>query len=105
MFTLFNENAFLFSYVLVSIAWAMIGAAMLRTHAFPRACAYAGLLAGSAGVTAVILEHVAPDARVAVPFYFAAIVLLLLWTALASRTLLRLADPTAPKRLFTPHRG
>lgn len=43
MFTLFNENAFLVSYVIVSAVWLMIGTVMLRSPLFGRASAAAGI--------------------------------------------------------------
>jgi hypothetical protein len=91
MFALFNENAFLVSYVIVSAAWTMIGAVMLRSRLFGRASAYAGILAGATGIIAVILEHlstalVAP----AIALYFGAIVFLLAWVLLIGRSLVTL---------------
>ena len=83
MFVLFNENAFLLSYVIVSAAWVLIGAVMLRTAGFGRAIGSIGLLAGGAGIVAVVLEHAGPDlVPVAIPVYFAAILLLVVWVAL-----------------------
>lgn len=88
MFTLFNENAFLVSYIIVSAAWAMIGAVMLRSPVFGRVTAYAGILAGAAGIVAVVLEHISGTlVGVAVPIYFAAIVFLLAWVVLVGRRL------------------
>ena len=96
MFTLFNENAFLVSYVLVSAAWAMIGGVMLRSSRFGRASGYAGVLAGTSGIIAVVLEHVS-DALVppAIGLYFAAILFLLLWVVLICRKLFRITSPGA----------
>ena len=94
MFALFNENAFLTSYVIVSVAWGMIGLAMLRSTVFGRWAAFTGVLAGTAGVAAVVLEHISEAlVGVAVPVYFAAIVLLLAWMALVARRLLQLGGP------------
>jgi hypothetical protein len=91
MFALFNENAFLVSYVIVSAAWTMIAAVMVRSSLFGRASAYAGVLAGTAGIIAVVLEHLSPMlVAVAIPLYFAAIVFLLLWVVLVGRRLYRL---------------
>lgn len=58
MFTQFNENAFLVRYVMVSASWIMMAAVMLRSYFFSRTTAYTGILAGAAGITAVILEHI-----------------------------------------------
>ena len=92
VFALFNENAFLSSYVIVSVAWSLTGVAMLRGGPFGRAVAVAGILTGVAGVLAVILEHISEAlVDVAVPVYFAAIVLLLLWASLIARRLWQLA--------------
>jgi hypothetical protein len=94
MFALFNENAFLVSYVIVSAAWAMIAAVMLRSSLFGRATAYAGILAGATGIIAVLLEHISEAlVPVAIGFYFAAIVFLLGWVVLTGRRLYRLAPP------------
>jgi hypothetical protein len=88
MFALFNENAFLISYVIVSMAWTMIGAVMLRGRAFGRLSAYTGILAGATGIGAVILEHVSEVlVPAAIPLYFAAIVFLLTWVVLVGRRL------------------
>lgn len=98
MFTLFNENAFLVSYVIVSAAWLMIGAVMLRSSVFSRLTAWSGLLAGAAGIVAVVLEHVSGRhtvLAVSIAFYFAAIVFLLLWVTLAGRRLYQLGTPVA----------
>lgn len=95
MFTMFNENAFLVSYVIVSAAWAMIAWVMLRSDLFSRMTAYAGILAGVAGILAVILEHLSSDTlSVAIALYFAAIVFLFLWMVLTGRRLyqMRLGD-------------
>ncbi|HSJ26720.1 MAG TPA: DUF4386 family protein [Acidimicrobiia bacterium] len=94
MFTLFNENAFLVSYVLVSASWAMISVVMLRSKLFARVTGWSGFLAGAAGIAAVILEHASPQQavlNVAIGFYFAAIVLLFVWVLGVGRRLYRLA--------------
>ena len=93
MLSLFNENAFLVSYVIVSAAWSLIGCAMLRCSLFGRITAYAGILAGAAGIVAVVLEHVGATARIvslAIALYFAAIVFLFLWVVLAGGRLYKL---------------
>jgi hypothetical protein len=90
MFAIFNETAFLTSYVLVSAAWAMVGGGMLRSRRFGRPAAYAGILAGLAGIVAVVFEHASADlVAVAIPMYFAAIVLLIGWVSLTGRALWR----------------
>lgn len=91
MITLFNENAFLVSYVIVSASWAMIAAVMLRSNLFNQLTAYAGIIAGAAGITAVILEHVSANTLyIAIFFYFVAIVFLFVWVVLVGRRLYRL---------------
>jgi hypothetical protein len=82
MFTLFNENAFLVSYVMVSAAWVILSVVMLRSTLFTRLTSWAGVLAGLSGIIAVILEHVTSERPVlytAIGFYFAAIVFLFIW--------------------------
>jgi hypothetical protein len=92
MFVLFNENAFLVSYAIVSASWALLGAAMLRSPEFGRSTAWLGILAGVAGVVAVILEHLSDVlVPVAIPVYFAAIGFLFGWVVLVARELGRLA--------------
>ena len=90
MVTLFNENAFLVSYVIVSAAWLMISAVMLRSDLFGRTTAYAGMIAGGTGIMAVILEHISKNTLfIAISFYFVAIGSLLVWVILVGRRLLR----------------
>ncbi|MBI2847812.1 MAG: DUF4386 family protein [Chloroflexi bacterium] len=97
MFTLFNENAFLVSYVIVSMAWVIISGVMLRSKVFNRITAYAGLLAGAAGIVAVVLEHIAEYSAIdallvlAISLYFAAIVFLFVWVVLVGRRLINLS--------------
>jgi hypothetical protein len=88
MVTLFNENAFLVSYVIVSAAWAMISAVMLRSTLFSRSTAYAGIFAGITGIAAVILEHISASTLfIAIALYFVAIVSLFVWVVLVGRRL------------------
>lgn len=100
MVALFNENAFLQSYVMVSAAWTMISGVMLRSNIFSRITAYIGILAGTAGILAVVLEHILDkDALfVAISLYFAAIVFLLVWVVLAGRRLYHLHTISAAIR-------
>lgn len=92
MLTLFNENAFLVSYVIVSAAWAMISWVMLRSDIFSQTAAYSGIMAGATGIAAVILEHTLPPdfLFLAISLYFAAIVFLFIWVVLIGRRLYRL---------------
>jgi hypothetical protein len=93
LFALFNETAFLTSYVMVSAAWTMIGIGMLRSGSFGRATAYTGMLAGGAGVLAVVMEHAAGAlVAIAIPVYFAAMMFLLAWMVLTGPRLLHLSD-------------
>jgi hypothetical protein len=99
MLTLFNENAFLVSYVIVSAAWTMISIVMLRSHVFSRITAYAGILAGSTGIIAVVLEHVSSIPvilTISIALYFAAIVFLFIWVVLTGRRLLRFGTNIPP---------
>ena len=57
MITLFNVNAFMVSYVIVSAAWLMISLVMLRSRLFTRFTAYSGILAGTSGIVAEIFEN------------------------------------------------
>jgi Domain of unknown function (DUF4386) len=95
MFALFNETAFLTSYVMISASWVAVGAVMLHSATFGRVACYAGILAGLAGVVAVALEHVSAGmVAVAIPIYFAAMVLLIAWMVAIARGL-RLMDRAA----------
>lgn len=114
METLFDINAFQVSYVIVSAAWVMIGAAMLRSGIFGKVCSWAGILAGAAGIVAVALEHatfVPAYLTTAIAFYFAAIVFLLVWVILTGLRLLRLSsvvragsEPAPTTRNYTHQR-
>ena len=91
MITLFKVNAFMVSYVIVSAAWLLIAAVMLRSKLFSRLTAVAGIIAGAAGIVAEMLEHISEAFRlVAIFLYFAAIVFLLLWVVLSGRQLYNL---------------
>ncbi len=92
MVALFNENAFLVSYVIVSAAWTMISWVMLHSDIFGRLTGYAGILAGTAGILAVVLEHVAVKGVLffAIALYFAAIMFLFVWVVLVGLRLYRL---------------
>ncbi|HOY30671.1 MAG TPA: DUF4386 family protein [Bacteroidales bacterium] len=88
MITLFDVNAFLVSYVLVSVAWTMISYVMLNSKIFIRKAAYAGLFAGLSGVIAEIIENTLNQFLViAISFYFLAIVFLIIWVTLSGRQL------------------
>jgi hypothetical protein len=96
MLTLFNENAFHLSYLIVSAAWLLVSTVMLRSMTFGRVTSYAGALAGAAGIVAVVLELSSPRVRlVAISCYFAAIIFLTVWVALAGRRLCQIGfrDP------------
>ncbi len=97
MVTLFDVNAFLVSYVIVSAAWLMIGCVMLQSHAFGRFTAYMGILSGASGIIAEILENTSTALiGVAIAFYFAAIVFLFLWMLRSGSRLRHLGS--GPKR-------
>jgi hypothetical protein len=98
MFSLFNDGAFLVSYVIVSASWAMVALVMLRSRTFGRAAAYAGVLGGSTGIVAVVLEHAwAALVPAAIALYFIAIVSLLAWVVLIGQRLARLASDDGPR--------
>jgi hypothetical protein len=92
MIALFEDNAFLLSYVIVSFSWLMISTVMLRSEVFGRLTGTMGILAGAAGMLAVVLEHstFANAVDVAIALYFLAIVFLMLWLFLAGTRLLKL---------------
>ena len=88
MLTMFNENAFHVSYLIVSASWLLMSLVMLRGRQFGRFTSCAGILAGAAGMVAIVLELSSPKTLlVAISLYFAAIVFLLFWVALAGRRL------------------
>jgi uncharacterized membrane protein YedE/YeeE len=95
MITLFEDNAFLVSYVVVSVAWAIMGVAMLRSSVFSQFTSLMGILAGIAGITAVVLEHLPAIGAlsIAIALYFWAIVFLFIWVLLIGRRLFNLATP------------
>ncbi len=93
MFTSFNIGAFQVSYVIVSGAWLMISAVMLRTGVFGRVAAHSGVLAGATALGAVALEHtpvIGSLFALLVAVYFAAIVFLGIWVVLTGRRLYQL---------------
>ena len=88
MITLFDVNAFMVSYVMVSAAWTMIAFVMLRSPFFSRITAYTGILAGLSGILAEILENISEVfVMIAISFYFTAIVFLIIWVVLSGRQL------------------
>jgi hypothetical protein len=96
MLALFNENAFLVSYVIVSLAWTMVAAVMLCSAVFSRFTAWVGVLAGASGILAVVLEHTPGQGLlfIAIALYFSAIVFLFLWTLLTGLRLYSLGRGT-----------
>lgn len=92
MITLFDVNAFLVSYVIVSIAWTMISYVMLKSKNFSRISSYAGLFAGISGLIAEIIENTLYQyLMVAIVFYFLAIVFLIIWLFSSGRQLYKLS--------------
>ncbi len=88
MITLFDVNAFLLSYVLVSIAWTIISFVMIKSKIFIRNAGYAGLLAGLSGIIAEIIENTLNQfLMLAIGFYFLAIVFLIIWVFLSGKQL------------------
>jgi len=95
MITFFDVNAFLVSYVIVSIAWTMISYVMLKDKFFSRISAYAGLFAGLSGLLAEIIENTLSQyLMVAILFYFLAIVFLIIWLISSGRQLYKLSFKT-----------
>jgi len=91
MIILFDVNAFLVSYVLVSVSWTMISYVMIKSKIFSRTTAYAGLFAGLSGVIAEIIENTLTQfLMVAIGFYFLAIVFLIIWVILSGRHLCKM---------------
>jgi hypothetical protein len=89
MITLFNVNAFMVSYIIVSASWIMIAGVMLRSNFFSRYTAWMGILSGTSGIIAEIIENtVKPLIKIAIFFYFLAIVFLLLWVVYTGKRLL-----------------
>lgn len=88
MITLFDVNAFLVSYVIVSLAWTMISYVMIKSKVFNISTGYIGLFAGMSGIVAEIIENILPQIIfVAIGFYFMAIVLLIIWVILSGKRL------------------
>lgn len=91
MITLFNVNAFMVSYIIVSASWIIIGWGMRRLYLFKGFTALAGIVAGTAGIIAEVLENSSPVLRtVAIAVYFAAIVFLFIWVLLSGIRLFKL---------------
>lgn len=88
MITLFDVNAFLVSYVLVSISWTIISFVMIKSKVFNRYAGYAGLLASLSGIIAEIIENTLNQfLMVAIGFYFLAIIFLIIWVILSGKQL------------------
>lgn len=94
MIALFEDNAFLVSYVIVSFSWLILSMVMLRSEEFGRVTGTLGILSGAAGIVAVVLEHITfVDAlAVAIVIYFLAVVFLTLWILLIGIRLFKLAE-------------
>jgi len=91
--TTFTVGAFQVSYIIVSGAWLMIAAVMLRSSIFSRATASSGILAGATGIGAVVIEHtpvIGDIFPLLVALYFAAIVFLAIWVVLIARRFFQL---------------
>jgi hypothetical protein len=89
MVTLFKVQAFMMSYIIVSIAWLLIGFVMLQSKRFNKFTSLMGILTGASGIIAEIIENTSKTLLwVAIAFYFAAIVFLFIWVVLTGRKLL-----------------
>ena len=97
MIALFEDNAFLVSYVIVSFSWLILSMVMLRSEEFGRVTGTLGILSGAAGILAVVIEHITLIDMVAVAIftYFLAVVFLILWSFLVGIRLFKLADMVA----------
>lgn len=88
MMTLFDVQAFMISYTLVSLSWLLISILMVRSKHFNRLTAYSGIIAGSAGIIAEVFENTLPILFYpAIVLYFLAIVFLVLWVTQTGRYL------------------
>ena len=89
MVTLFKVQAFMVSYIIVSLAWLMIGCVMIWSKLFNKLTASMGILAGASGIFAEILENTSKSfIKVAIAFYFAAIVFLFIWVLIIGKKLI-----------------
>lgn len=94
MITLFDVNAFMVSYVIVSLAWSIMSFVMIKSRSFRRNTAYFGLLAGLSGLMAEIIENSFNQfLTLAIALYFFAIVFLIIWLLLSGSALYRLSSP------------
>lgn len=80
MITLFDVQAFMISYVIVSIAWVLISIVMLKGNVFSKTSSYSGIISGASAIIAEIFENtykVLFNASIAL--YFIALVALLIF--------------------------
>jgi hypothetical protein len=102
MITIFKVQAFMLSYIIVSASWIMIGIVMLSCNLFSRFTSYMGILTGSAGILAEIIENTSNTfIGIAIGLYFAAIVFLLLWILLTGKQLLNIGTYSRNKHNMT----
>ena len=93
MITLFDVNAFLVSYIIVSFAWTIISYVMIKSGLFNKFGAFAGLFAGISGIVAEIIENALNQyLMIAIVFYFLAIVFLIIWLISSGRQLYKLGN-------------
>jgi len=80
MITLFDVQAFMISYVIVSLAWIFISIAMLRSDMFSKISSYSGLISGFSAIIAEIFENTFKELlNASIFFYFIALVALLIF--------------------------
>ena len=80
MIILFKVNAFMMSYIVVSGSWILLSIAMHRCSLFSKFTSVSGILAGSSGIFAEVLENSSDYLRwPAIVLYFLAIVFLIAW--------------------------
>jgi hypothetical protein len=91
MVTLFKVQAFMLSYIIVSIAWLVLGFVMFQSKHFNKFTSFMGILAGASGIIAELFENISKSLlAVAIAFYFAAIVFLFIWVLLTGRKLFKI---------------
>jgi hypothetical protein len=95
MVTLFKVQAFMTSYIIVSIAWVMFGCVMLKSILFNKFTSCMGILCGISGIVAEIFENTSKALLgLAIAFYFCAVVFLLIWVVLIGITVCKIIKHT-----------
>jgi hypothetical protein len=96
MNTLFDVQAFMISYVIVSIAWLLISVVMLKSNIFSKVSSYAGIIAGASAIIAEIFENTYKVLyEASIVLYFIALVAILVWVLSIGLLLIRLSNTKA----------